>query len=173
MTPQEVLAAIVRASPPLLLRFIDGFDDETRAAQAPGLVNHPAWILGHAALTMHRCAEKIDGHPLPESDFLTGDGTQGDAERFDTESVCFGSTPVGDATRYPTLDRAVAIFEASAERLATTLERANHTQLEVVHTWATHSATVPELVARMVNHNGTHAGQLIDLRRALGMPGIF
>lgn len=173
MTTQDVLAAIVRASPPLLLRFVEGFDDETRAAQLPGLVNHPAWILGHCALTMHRCAEKIDGEPLPESDFLTGDGRQGDARRFDTESVCFGSTPVGEASNYPTLDRAVAIIERSAERLAATLERASEAQLEVEHTWATHSATVPDLVARMVNHNGTHSGQLIDLRRALGMPGIL
>lgn len=171
MTPQEVLASMVRASPRLLTRFLAGFDDGT--AQTPGLINHPAWILGHCALTMHRCAEKIDGLPLPESDFVTGDGTAGGADRFDTESVCFGSTPIGDSSRYPTLDRAVRIFEDSAERLARTLEGATLAQLEVKHTWATDEATVPQLVARMITHNGTHAGQLIDLRRALGMPGIF
>lgn len=173
MTVQDVLASIVRASPPLLLRFVDGFDDSTRAVQAPGLVNHPAWILGHCALTMHRCAEKIDGDGLPEDDFFTGDGRAGDASRFDTESVCFGSIPVGEAALYPTLDRAAAIFEGSAERLARTLQHATPAQLEATHTWGTHEASVADLVSRMVNHNGTHAGQLIDLRRALGMPGIF
>jgi len=173
MTRQRTLASIVRASAPLLTRYMAGFDETTRVAQAPGLPNHLAWILGHCALTMHRCAEKFDGAPLPSSDFVTGDGGAGDADRFDTESVCFQSTPLPDESLYPTLDRARAIFEAGAERLASTLERATDEQIDASYSWYSSTDDVNELVARMVAHNGTHAGQLTDLRRALGMPGIF
>ena len=90
---QATLARAVRLTAPLASRFFVGFGADTATAQVPGLPNHMIWNLGHLALTMHRAIEKLDASPPPESDFLQGDGRSGGPARFDTESVCFGSTP--------------------------------------------------------------------------------
>lgn len=39
-------------------------------------------------------------------------------------------------------------------------------------TWGRGETTARDLLVRMVFHNGMHTGQIVDLRRALGMPGV-
>lgn len=173
MSRQTMLAGIARQSIPLTKRFLVGFDAGNSTRQAPGLPNHVSWNLGHVAVTMHRVAEKIDGRAMPESDFVKGDGRQGDARRFDTESVGFGSTPTDDPARYPAVDRALAVFEAAVERLATAAERASDADLDRQFAWGAGQSAWCDLVTRMAWHNGVHAGQIIDLRRALGMKGVL
>ena len=168
-TRPEALARAVELSKPLLTRYLAGFTDDTRATQADGLANHAAWTLGHLALTLHRAAEQLDGLPLPEADFVTRDGHGGSAERFDTESVSYGSRPVADAGRYPTLARATAIFETACDRLAAAVRAADDAHLDAEASWPRAGMTVADLVVRMVFHNGVHAGELVDLRRALGL----
>ena len=172
-TRQAALARVVRLSRDLALRFVAGFDASNSTRQAPGLPNHFAWNLGHLALTMHRAIERIDGVPPPEADFVTGTGRSGDAERFDTESVCFGSVPVDDARLYPSPPRARAIFEHAAERLAARVERASDADLDRLVPWGASQTPWSDLVARMAFHNGVHTGQIMDLRRALGMKGVL
>lgn len=173
MSRQAALAQVVRLSRGLALRFVVGFDSTNGTRQAPGLPNHFCWNLGHLALTMHRVAEKIDARPLPDSDFVTGDGRQGDGRRFDSQAVSFGSSPVDDPTKYPGPERARAIFEAAIDRLATTVERASDTDLERQFPWGGGQSPWADLVARMAFHNGVHTGQIMDLRRALGMKGVL
>src|SRR5262245_44763569 len=115
MTRQQVLADCIRETRPLLARYLKGFDDTNHTKQAPGLPNHLAWTLGHLALTMQRTAEKLDRKPLPESDFIKGDGKSGTSERFDTESISFSSKPVDDPKLYPKYARCVAIFNAAID----------------------------------------------------------
>ncbi|MCB9845516.1 MAG: DinB family protein [Phycisphaeraceae bacterium] len=178
MKRQEVLAAFVRASPPLLERFLAGFDDSTRTRQAPGLPNHVAWTLGHLALTLHRAAERFDSGLLPEADFrdtrtqppLT---TAQAGVTFDTESVSFASTPAPDPSRYPTLARAREILQAATERFAGALESASDQALAGPHPWGATQLTAEELICRLIAHQGTHTGQIIDLRRSLGMPRVI
>src|SRR2546423_15708995 len=124
MTRQQLLAQAIRDSQTFLARYMKGFDDSNRAKQAPNVPNHFAWTMGHLALTMHRCAEKLDRQPVPPSDFIKADGRGGNAERFDTESVAFNSQPVDDASLYPRADRCTAIFAAAVERFAAAVERA-------------------------------------------------
>ena len=38
--------------------------------------------------------------------------------------------------------------------------------------WGGQKVTRARLICRVVFHNGTHAGQILDLRRALGMPKL-
>lgn len=166
------LARAVRTSSPLVLRFLGGFDDSSRTAQAPGLPNHAAWTLGHLALTLHRAAERLDGSGLPERDFIEG-AAAGDAERFGSESVAFGSKPVDEPGRYPSLARARAIFEGAVDRLASGIGTSSRERLAQSEPWGQGETTMGDLVVRMIVHNGTHAGQLADLRRALGMAGVI
>lgn len=177
MPDPVTLAAAVRGSGPLLRRFLDGFDDDNRTKQAHGLPNHVSWSLGHLALTMHRAADYVAGYTepqkLPTSDWIHGDGTAGDPSRYDTESVCFGSSPVSDPARYPRMGRSVEIFDASLERLAAEASALSPASMGREIRWGGSVLTPPQLVHRIVFHNGMHAGQIADLRRAINMPAVL
>jgi len=173
MIRQEALADGVLACKMLAGRYFVGFDDTSCVHQAPGLPNHLAWSLGHLALTMSRLVAMLGGNPPPESDFITGDGTRGTPERFDTESVSFGSRPESRGDRYPTLGRCIAIYDGACDRLAGAVRGADDASLDKVVRWGAGEAPVFMLVMRMIFHNGVHTGQIADLRRALGMKSIF
>lgn len=171
MNAQMLLAESILACKGLLGRYLAGFSDENRTRQAPGLPNHVAWSLGHLALTMHRVAERIDGRPMPAADFVAGPA--GDAARFGTESVAFGSTPVAESAGYPSFARCVAIYDGACNRLAAAVREAGDAKMAEVTRWGAGETTISLLCARMVFHNGTHTGQIADLRRALGFKGVL
>lgn len=173
LTRQDMLAEFVLSTKPLFLRFLDGFDDSTRTFQGENLPNHVAWCLGHCALTMNRAAEQFDGNSLPENDFVIGDGTKGERDRFDTETVCFDSTPQADPENYPTLDRATEIYEAACDRFAQAVRNTTDAKLDELIPF--HGSEVPlsTMIMRLCFHNGSHAGQIMDLRRALSMQRVI
>ncbi|MGH7177603.1 MAG: DinB family protein [Tepidisphaeraceae bacterium] len=173
MTRQKLLANAIRESGGLLLRYAKGFDETNRVAQALNLPNHFAWTLGHLSLTMHRASERVDGFPLPSDDFVIADGRGGSAGKFDTESVCFNSTPRPEPGLYPTADRCLEIFDAAVERCASAFEDLPETRLDDPVKWGQSEIPTWQMAVRMVFHNGTHTGQLADLRRAMGMGSIF
>lgn len=171
---QDLLADAVLASATLLSRYLAGFGDQNRTAQAPGLPNHAAWCLGHLAMTMHRACERFGAEGvLPATDFIQG-SARGDADRFGTESVGFGSVPADDPACYPTWARCVAIFDAATRRLASTVRSASDDALMRPSQFFG-GASLPawQAMPRIVFHNGTHCGQIADLRRALGLASIF
>lgn len=172
MTRGEALSRSVTDSGELLRRYLAGFEDSNCTAQAPGLPNHAAWCLGHCALTMHRAAERLDAGALPDSDFISG-ADRGDARRFGTESVSFDSEPCTDPQRYPRWARCLAIFDASCDRLARAVRGVDDSRLDATTQWGRAETPLFGLVSRMVFHNGTHCGQIVDLRRALGLGSIF
>lgn len=173
MTRQQLLAASIRESRMLLMRYAKGFDDTNHTAQPPNLPNHFAWSMGHMALTMHRIAEKVDGKPLPETDFIKSTGAGGSAQRFDTESISMGSTPKPDASLYPIAARCVEIFSRAIDRCAAAFESATDQQLDAPTKWGQIEVPTWSTGVRMVFHNGLHTGQFADLRRVLGMGSIF
>ena len=173
MNGPEMLAGAVDATEGLLLRFVADIDDDERATQLPGLPNHVIWTLGHCAMTMNRLASMLDGEPLPESDFVAGDGTAGDAERFDTESVRFDSTPVPDADCYPGVERGRAVYAAACRRLAGLVRSMGEDELDGALDWHGTPVPIADLVRRVGFHNGAHAGQILGLRRGLGKPRVI
>lgn len=172
MRNQDMIANAVEASRLSLLRYVAGFDDTTHTRPAVNLPNHCAWNLGHCALTMHRAAEKMDGLPLPASDFIEK-ASRGDAARFGTESVAFGSTPIADPAAYPSLERCIAIFDAACGRLGTAVRGVSDERLHEEVPWGNMKLPLYLLAMRLVGHNGIHAGQIADLRRAFAMKSIF
>ena len=173
MTVQQTIAEAVLAAKPLFIRYLEGFNDETGTRQASNLPNHAVWCLGHCALTMHRAAELIDGHPSPETDFVRGDGDGGDARRFDTETICFDSIPKDDPARYPSLARSIEVFEAACDRLAEAVGESEAAVLERVVPWGSGELPLRMLVHRVTFHNAMHGGQITDLRRALGFGRVI
>lgn len=172
MHAQEFLGQALESNKMLLTRYLVGFDDSTHTRQAPGLPNHVAWSLGHLAMTMHRTAEKLDGRPIPSADFIAG-ATAGDASRYGTETVAFGSSPVDDAALYPTLARATEIYNAACDRIARAVRAATDDQLAAPIAWGNAQVPTGMIAARMIFHNGAHTGQIADLRRALGMKRVL
>jgi hypothetical protein len=173
MTRQQVLADAILESRTLIARYFKGFDDTNHTKSFDTLPNHFAWTLGHLALTQHRTAEQFDQQPLPDTCFIKGDGRRGNRERFDTESICFGSQPIAEASVYPTCPRCVEIFNSAVSRLAAAVRNCDDKLLDAEVPWG--KSTIPRwsLAVRMVFHNGTHCGQLADLRRALKLGSIF
>ncbi len=171
-TRQSVLAEAVENCKALVGRFVAGFDDNTHTKQTKDLPNHFAWCMGHLALTMHRVANSLDGTGIPSRDFFEGAAT-GDRNRFAVESVAFRSKPVDDPSIYPAYARCIEILNASIDRLAEAVRSADDAALDRTVKWGVGESTVAALVPRMVYHIGVHAGQIIDLRRALGMKPVL
>lgn len=175
MTRRDALADGIQACKALTARYFPGFDDSNRTRQAPGLPNHFAWNLGHCALTMHRVAGLVAGDAsaeLPASDFIPG-AARGDAARFGTESVAFGSRPADDPGAYPAFARCVAIYDAACDRFASAVRTAPESRLDEPVKWGPAEIPLYMLAMRMIFHNGDHLGQIADLRRALGFKPIF
>ena len=168
-----MLAEFILATKPLFLRFVDGFDDSTRTAQATNLPNHVVWCLGHCALTMNRAAERFDTQPLSDSDFVTNEPAKGDEQHFDTETVCFDSKPIADLEIYPTLMRAQEIFEAACDRFAQAVGNTTDAKLDEEIPFHGSQTPLSKLIMRVCLHNSVHAGQIIDLRRALNMHKVI
>lgn len=177
MDRRDAIAEGMLATKALLARYLAGFDDSNHTRQAPGLPNHVAWNLGHLAFTMQRVAEKFDGRPVPGADFFSSKGAppgaRRPADRFDSESVCFGSTPVADAAAYPSLARCTAIYNNGCDRVAGAVRAADEATLEKTVPWGAGQTTLWLLAQRMIFHNGDHTGQIACLRRALQMKSIF
>jgi hypothetical protein len=93
--------------------------------------------------------------------------------RFDTETVAFQSTPVDNPTLYPRFDRCVDIFDAACHRYASVVRALPEDRLDAMIQWGQIQIPVWASGLRMAFHNGTHSGQISDLRRALGMKSIF
>ncbi len=156
----DELADACASTTALLTRFLVGFDDGNVTKQAPHLPNHVAWVLGHLALTMHRASEKITGREAPLS--------------WDPAPFVFGSTPTADRGAYPRLEELRRRFDDAQKRLIEVIRAAGDEGLAETVPWGQGSTTTKrDLAVRMVFHNGIHAGQIIDLRRAIGMPRVI
>lgn len=177
MTPAhgEFLAHNVMNSQALFERYLAGFDETNRTSQAQAMPNHAAWTLGHLALTAHRCTQRVGGSDdpgeLPPGAFVMGD--RGDAQRFATESVAFGSTPTDEPDRYPSLERSIEIMHDAHHDLANALRHAGDDALARQTPWGAGTTTVSDLALRMGFHIATHAGQIVDLRRALELGPVL
>jgi len=171
----ELLAHNVMNAQTLFERFLVGFDDTNRTTQAPALPNHLAWTLGHLALTAHRGAHRVQGHddprPLPEEAFIAGQ--RGTDTHYAVESVSFGSTPADEPDAYPSLARALEIMHGAHEALRDALHQADDNALDRQTPWGASTITVGDLALRMGFHIATHAGQITDLRRALGLGSVL
>lgn len=175
MTAQsQLLSEAILSSRVLIARYFPGFTDANHTKQPTHLPNHFAWQMGHLALVMFRIAEKFDGTGLPGDAFVPGDrGESGNKGCFGAESVSFKSVPIDDPARYPTCARCIEIFNLSCEHLARLVLESDDAKLATMIPWGPISITLSAAAQRMVFHNGTHCGQIIDLRRALALGRVL
>jgi hypothetical protein len=129
-------------------------------AQPNGIMNHPAWVIGHLTVTCQKLGGAIR---LPE--WLPNDW----ARRFDT-----GSVPVADASLYETKDSALAMLRDAQSRITQAVDRLDDSHLDEPFPDESYRVIFPTtrhaLTQVLVGHTAYHIGQLPIWRKAMGLP---
>ncbi len=136
--------------------------DEQMVQQPQGVVNHPAWTLGHLASVAHWLAVTLGADStLPA----------GWADHFPT-----GGTPSGNAADYPSKEEILAQLTAQHEVVAQAAAGADpavFAQPVPNERIRSRFPTIGDLTAMLMTaHEASHLGQIAAWRRAMGLgPG--
>ncbi len=129
-------------------------------AQPVGIMNHPAWVIGHLTYTCQLLGGAIG---LPE--WLPDNW----ARRFGP-----GSAPVGDASLYETKENALAILRDAQSRITQGVDQLDDSQLDEPFPDESYRGVFPTIrhaiTQVFVGHTAYHIGQLAIWRRAMGLP---
>ena len=129
-------------------------------AQPHGILNHPAWTIGHLTHSCELLAEVVGVPAWLPADF---------ARRFGT-----GSVPLADPNRYEPKDQALAILRDAQARLTQAVERLDDAFLDQAFPEPSYRPKYPTLrhalTQVMVGHAAMHVGQVTVWRRAMGLP---
>ena len=138
---------------------VGDLSDEQMVRQPHGVVNHPAWILGHLAASSNHLAK-----------MLGLDSTFPDAWSgvFGT-----GGAPSGDAADFPSKEALLAELAAQHERVAGALAAAGPALLAREHPnegVRKRFPTIGDYATFLISsHEGSHLGQITAWRRAMGL----
>ena len=137
---------------------VDDLTDQQMVAQPSGVINHPAWTLGHLGATSDALAGMLG---LP--------ATFPDAWR---EACRMGSVPSGNAADYPGKAELLEQLRAQHERVSEAMAAVDAERLQqpMPPPRGKRFPTVGDFAtALMTMHEGHHLGQLAAWRRALGL----
>lgn len=137
-------------------KYSAGFSSEQMTAQPAGHVNHLLWTFGHLAATAGWALSVITGEKgaVPEAyDKLFG----------------MGSVPVADAGAYPSFDEVKGYFDSSFDKLVGAVSKMTDAQLSEAVDTGGFASDKADLAAKIGWHEGWHVGQVVALRRALGI----
>lgn len=142
---------------------VDDVADDRMAEQPAPSVNHPAWVLGHLALTTDFMASllDLDSHCPPAWRDLFGGGTQPKPDRalYPDKATLLDTLAAGherNAEAFTAFDPARMDEPIGNPRMAK--------RLPTVGAW---------LIFGMGHHEMLHLGQLSAWRRVLGLPGVM
>src|SRR5687768_8167421 len=126
-------------------------------AQPNGIVNHPAWVVGHLT---HSC--ELLGGVVGLPGWLPGDF----ARRFGT-----GSVPVADAAAYEAKDAALARLGDAQSRISRAVREMDDRRLDAPFPDESYRAVFPTvrhaITQVLVGHAANHVGQVTVWRRAM------
>ncbi len=132
--------------------------DEQMAAQPAGVINHPAWTLGHLGATSDALAGMLG---LPS--------TFPDAWR---EACKMGGIPSPEAADFPAKEQLLEQLRAQHERVAGAMAEADAERLQqpTAERMRARFPTVGDFAAALMTvHEGNHLGQVTAWRRAMGL----
>ncbi len=138
---------------------VKDLSDEQMVWQPHGVVNHPAWILGHLALSSDGLARRYGlESTLP-------DGWAG--------TFGAGGIPSGADDDFPGRDRILDELAAQHARVAEVVAAADPAVFEAPFPDERRRQTFPTLgdytAFVMTTHEGSHIGQIAAWRRAMGL----
>ena len=133
--------------------------DEQMVQQPQGVINHPAWTLGHLAFVADYLAITLGAESsLPD----------GWADHFPT-----GGTPSGDAADYPSKEAILGQLAAQHERATQLVAEADPTVFEQAFPDERIRGRFPTIgdftAFLMTSHEASHLGQISAWRRAMGI----
>ena len=132
---------------------------EQMVAQPHGLINHPAWSLGHLTLTADHLAVLL--------------GLESQAPAGWDKTFLTRSTPSGALADYPSKDELLAALAAQHERNTGAVLQADPSWFATPHPNEAHRKYFPTLgdlaVFMMTSHEMDHLGQMAAWRRAMGL----
>jgi hypothetical protein len=147
----------------LLKKMLADINGDTICEQPTNLPNHPLWTIGHLALVRAHIS-KMGPKPVAFPEAW--------APLFGR-----GSTPTNDKSFYPAMNAILASFDEAHAGAVETLESLSPEQLAGPHSMANFKASHPtlgDLLVRLtIAHDGLHAGQLSDWRRAMKLPRVI
>ncbi len=132
---------------------------EQMAAQPGGVINHPAWSLGHLVIS----ADHL-GHLLGLESKLP----EGWSEIFQT-----GGEPSGDASVYPSKEEILGALKEQHARNAEAVKNIDASRFAEPHPDEGRRKYFPtrgdQVVFMMTSHEMDHLGQIAAWRRAMGL----
>lgn len=135
-------------------------DEKDMVAQPNGIINHPAWVIGHLTF-----ACQMLGGAIGLAEWLPRDWIK----RFAP-----GSAPVADASRYETKENALARLSDAQSRLTEFVKGLDDAQLDAPFPVEAYLDVFPTirhaLTQVLVGHTANHVGQVSVWRRAMGLP---
>ncbi|MCX7427326.1 MAG: DinB family protein [Planctomycetia bacterium] len=145
-----------------LRRMVADLDDGQMVGQVGGVVNHPAWTIGHLVGSFQLMGGELGMTPwLPENW----------AQWFGT-----GTTPVGHAGVYPGKEDLLQALDDGQRRLVETLASMSAADLARPLPDANYRDRLPTIghaiLHILASHAAMHVGQLAAWRRAMGLPVV-
>jgi uncharacterized damage-inducible protein DinB len=161
VTAIEVIRAMMESNRSLLLMLLKDLDGAALMYRPGGQGNNALWLLGHIASGEDHLASfggaKIKVAPV------------GDLSKF-----AMGSTPVADASAYPTKQQLLDYAAAVHEQVLAALAKTKDADLDQP------AVNAPEFFKSrghawqmVVSHETGHIGQLTVIRRELGFAPIY
>lgn len=149
-------------------RLVDGLSDEQMTTTpVTGLVNHPAWTLGHLASASALLTEDLGGQidfPKEWSELFLRKGP-GDP-----------TLPDPDSAKYPSKKDLLDELCRQHEKVKQLLRQQTDDELKKAVPWKfrNHMPALSDVVVFFcVNHEAMHLGQLAAWRRAMGLKSVL
>jgi hypothetical protein len=140
-------------------RMVKDLSDDQMCAQPHGVVNHPAWSLGHLAVSSDHLGKVLG---------LSSDLPAGWSEIFKT-----GGTPSADRSVFPPKAEILSVMAQQHARIAQAVSSADPAALAQPHPNEKSRRHFPTLgdyaVFLMTAHEMDHLGQIAAWRRAMGL----
>jgi hypothetical protein len=147
-------------------RIVNDIADHQMCQQPNGVLNHPAWQLGHLAHTSEVAATLLGLQAILPPEWKT---------LFST-----GSKPTANTANYPSKAQLLKTLEEQHTRVADAVKKADPSVFQKqlpFENFRSVFPTIGDLVGFLLTtHEGLHIGQLTAWRRAAGLgaaPGSF
>ena len=140
-------------------KLVKDLSAEQMAVQPGGVINHPAWSLGHLVVT---------GNHLGQLLGLESNLPEGWSETFKT-----GGEPSGDVSAFPSKEEILGAFKEQHARNAEAANNSDASRFAEAHPdegTRKHFPTVGDMIVfLMTSHEMLHLGQIAAWRRAMGL----
>lgn len=140
-------------------RLVKDLSPEQMVQQPGGVINHPAWSLGHLANTANGLAQMLG---------LESDGPEGWDKTFTT-----GGTPSADLATYPSKEELLAELKKQHARNTEAFQNMDAAELAKPHPNESTRKFFPTMgdlvVFLMTSHEMDHLGQIAAWRRAMDL----